>query len=145
MESTVAEGRPLRAVQPPIPAGMSGVLLVGHGDLDQLEYREDIKVPTPEPEEVLIRVAAAAINNTDINTRTGWYSKSVKSGTGEDAAQGVGTSQDADATWTGNPLSFPRIQGANCCGYIVAVGSNVDPGRIGERVIVQNTLRSYVN
>ena len=33
------------------------------------------------PERVLIRVAAAGINNTDINTRIGWYSKSVTADT----------------------------------------------------------------
>lgn len=124
---------------------MAGVLLVGHGGFDKLSYREDIPVPKPGPDEVLIRVAAAGVNNTDINTRIGWYSKAVKSGTGEGATQGFETSQDADASWSGTPLSFPRIQGADCCGRIVAVGDDVDTSRIGERVIVRNMLRSYVD
>ncbi len=42
-------------------------------------------------------------------------------------------------------MSFPRIQGADCCGRIVAVGDGVEPNRIGERVIVRNMLRSYVD
>ncbi|BAV52844.1 alcohol dehydrogenase (plasmid) [Mesorhizobium loti] len=124
-----------------IPEVMTGVLLVGHGGFDKLEYRLDIPVPKPGPDEVLIRVAAAGVNNTDINTRIGWYSKSVKSSTDEGATQ----AQDADATWTGVPMSFPRIQGADCCGHIVSVGINVDPCRIGERVINANTLRFYVD
>ncbi len=32
-----------------------------------------------------------------------------------------------------------------CCGVIVAVGSEVDSARLGERVIVRNMLRSYVD
>jgi NADPH:quinone reductase-like Zn-dependent oxidoreductase len=124
---------------------MIGVVLVGHGGFDKLEYRENLPVPRPGPGEVIIRVAAAGINNTDINTRIGWYSKGVKSGTEAGATTGFGSSEDTDATWSGTPMSFPRIQGADCCGRIVAVGDGVDPGRIGQRVIVRNMLRTYVD
>ncbi|MEO6353029.1 MAG: hypothetical protein ABIO19_09760, partial [Burkholderiaceae bacterium] len=58
-----------------IPTTMHGVWLMGHGELDQLEFRHDIPVPTPGSRDVLICVAAAGVNNTDVNTRTGWYSK----------------------------------------------------------------------
>lgn len=126
-----------------IPDRMKGVLLTGHGGFEKLEYRDDLPVPEPGRGEVLIRVAAAGINNTDINTRIGWYSKTIKGGT-EDAASGPGPSEESDASWSGTPLSFPRIQGADCCGRIVAVGESVDPARIGERVLVRNMLRSYV-
>ena len=54
---------------------MCGVLLVGHGGFEKLVFRADIPVPSPDPSEMLIKVAAAGINNTDINTRIGWYSK----------------------------------------------------------------------
>jgi NADPH:quinone reductase-like Zn-dependent oxidoreductase len=121
---------------------MTAVLLTGHGGTDRLQYREDVPVPVPGPDEVLIRVQAAGVNNTDINTRIGWYSKSVKGGTAELATGAAGAD---DASWSGAPLSFPRIQGADCCGHIVAVGAGVSPTRIGERVIVRNMLRSYVN
>lgn len=132
-------------VKPLIPDVMTGVVLLGHGGLEMLELRHDLPVPRLRSDEVLIRVAAAGINNTDINTRTGWYSKAVRSATSEGGATGFGASQDADASWSGVPLSFPRIQGADCCGHIVAVGADVSPGRIGERVIVRNMLRSYVD
>ncbi|WP_017957157.1 alcohol dehydrogenase family protein [Rhizobium leguminosarum] len=128
-----------------IPKRMTGVVLVGHGGFDKMEYRDDLPVPELAGEEVLIRVAAAGINNTDINTRIGWYSKGVKSGTGAGASEGCETSRNADASWSGIPMTFPRIQGADCCGHIVAVGNGVDPTRIGERVIVRNMLRSYVD
>lgn len=116
---------------------MAGVVLTGHGGLDKLEYRNDLPVPVPSAGEVLIRVGASAINNTDINTRTGWYSKGVSTGTGEGAAEGFETADDEDGSWSGQPLSFPRIQGADVCGIIVKVGEGVDADRIGERVLVR--------
>ncbi|MEP5177772.1 MAG: alcohol dehydrogenase, partial [Marinobacter alexandrii] len=69
-----------------IPEVMAGVVLTGHGGLDKLEYRDDLAVPTAGVGEVLIEVGASAINNTDINTRTGWYSKGVTTGTDQGAA-----------------------------------------------------------
>lgn len=106
---------------------MRGVWLTGHGGLDKLSLRDDIPTPRPGPREVLIRVAAAAVNNTDINTRIGWYSKSGDS--------------DEDASWAGAPIGFPRIQGIDACGQIVAVGQEVNADRIGERVLVEPCLR----
>jgi NADPH:quinone reductase-like Zn-dependent oxidoreductase len=120
-----------------IPATMSAVLLTGHGGIEMLEYREDIAVPVPGADEVLIRVGGAGINNTDINTRTGWYSKAVTGATESGGAAGFDKVDQADASWSGVPLQLPRIQGADCCGRIVAVGAEVDPARIGQRVIVR--------
>ena len=128
-----------------VPTTMQGVHLTGHGGLETLVYKSDIPTPSPEADEVLIKVAAAGVNNTDINTRIGWYSKSVTGDTNSGGAGGFEEVDDDDASWSGVPLTFPRIQGADCCGYIVAVGSEVDPERIGERVIVRNMLRSYVD
>lgn len=128
-----------------LPATMKAVLLTGHGGIEQLSYREDVALPHPAAGEVLIRVAAAGVNNTDINTRIGWYSKTITSDTETGGAAGFDSVDDADASWSGTPLTFPRIQGADVCGYIVAVGADVDPDRIGERVIVRNMLRSYVD
>ena len=117
---------------------MHGVLLTGHGGLDMLEYRSDIPTPAPGAGEVLIRVSAAGVNNTDINTRTGWYSKSVTGASGD----GGDTGSAGDAGWAGTSLRLPRIQGADCCGRIVAVGEGVDASRIGERVIVASMQAS---
>lgn len=110
-----------------IPKNMRGVYLNGHGGLDKLEVRDDIPVPTPGPHEVLIQVGAAAVNNTDINTRLAWYSKS-----GDDSS---------DASWSGNTIHFPRIQGADVCGRIVAVGEQVSSSRLNERVLVEPCIR----
>ena len=126
---------------PAIPAKMAAVLLTGHGGFDMLEYRTDVRVPMPDREQVLIRVAAAGVNNTDINTRIGWYSKSVTGDTGE-AATTVADGVDDDGGWAGKPIAFPRIQGADVCGRIVAVGADVDLDRLGERVIVATMQRA---
>ncbi len=114
-----------------LPEFMTAVLTTGHGGYETLQYSQSVPRPEPKPEEVLIRVGAAGVNNTDINTRTGWYSKSVSGATSEG-----GASQADDASWSGAPLNFPLIQGADICGRIVAVGNGVDASRIGERVIV---------
>ncbi|MCP4630768.1 MAG: zinc-binding dehydrogenase [bacterium] len=110
-----------------LPVTMSGVWLTGHGDMDKLDIRQDIPVPVPGPREVLIRVAAAGVNNTDINTRLAWYSKNE------------GSSEDA--SWTGKSVKFPLIQGADVCGHIVAVGREVRFDRIGERVLIEPCIR----
>ncbi|MCE2029400.1 alcohol dehydrogenase family protein [Sessilibacter corallicola] len=115
---------------------MFAVLLTKHGGIDALEYRTDLEIPTPNANEVLIRVRAAGVNNTDINTRIGWYSKSVTKPTNELENQTLNITRD-DASWSGKPITFPRIQGADCCGEIVEVGKNINRSRIGERVLVR--------
>lgn len=128
-----------------IPEVMAGVVLTGHGGLEKLEYRDNLAVPKAGTGEVLIKVGASAINNTDINTRTGWYSKGVTTGTDQGAAGGFDTANEDDGSWSGQPLSFPRIQGADACGRIVAVGEGVDQSRIGERVLVRPMQQSPDN
>ena len=109
-----------------MPRRMHGVALTGHGGYDRLQWRADLPVPEARRGEVLIRVAAAAVNNTDLNTRKAWYSKH------DGAAQ--------DGGWGGTPIAFPRIQGIDACGVVAAVGDGVDPGRLGERVLVEPCL-----
>lgn len=121
-----------------LPKTMRAMVTIGHGDLDQIVLQEDWPRPDPAPGDVLIRVGACGLNNTDVNTRTGWYSKAVSEATTGDA---YATVNDDDPTWGGAPIAFPRIQGADACGQIVAVGAGVDPRRIGERVITDNWLR----
>jgi NADPH:quinone reductase-like Zn-dependent oxidoreductase len=122
-----------------IAANMRAVLLTGHGGYDRLDVRDDVPVPIPGPHDVLIRVAAAGVNNTDINTRIGWYSKAVAEATDANAASGIDGA--GDDGWSGAAFQFPRIQGADACGRIVAVGDNVDPARMGERVLVEPVFR----
>jgi NADPH:quinone reductase-like Zn-dependent oxidoreductase len=129
---------------PAIPDTMKAVLLKGYGGFDQLEYREDVPVTQPEPGAVLVRIGAAGVNNTDINTRIGWYSRAVSEGTtAAGSAGGIEGASAQDAGWTGAQHRFPRIQGADGCGRIVAVGAGVSPGRIGERVLIEPVIRVH--
>ena len=125
-----------------LPATMHAAVLTGFGGPEKLVYRSDVPLPVPQTGEVLIRVGASAVNNTDINTRVGWYSKTVDASS---ASEGVGFDANADATpgWGGAAMQFPRIQGADCCGTIVGVGPGVDAQRTGERVLVRPVLRMY--
>ena len=110
------------------PDTMTAMVTMGHGDLDQIVLHTDWPRPEPAADEVLIKVGACGLNNTDVNTRSGWYSKSVTEATTGGAFKEVG---EDDPTWGGAPIAFPRIQGADVCGKIVAVGADVDPSRIG--------------
>jgi NADPH:quinone reductase-like Zn-dependent oxidoreductase len=111
------------------PRTMRAVLLLGHGGFDRLELRDDVPVPSPANGEVLVKVTAAGVNNTDINTRIGWYARG-------------GVDTGADVGWSGDVPRFPRIQGADACGRIVSVGEGVDADRVGERIIVSPVFRS---
>lgn len=118
-----------------IPDRMAAVHLTGYGGLECLKYRTDVPVPRPGPGEVLVRVTAAGMNNTDINTRTGWYNAGVDDGTtAEGGRTGFGVESGGMGDWAGD-IRFPRIQGADCAGRIAAVGEGVDPARTGERVV----------
>ena len=121
-----------------IPIKMSAVLTTGHGGYEVLKFSDDVEVPNPRSDQVLIKVLGAGINNTDINTRTAWYSKSVSGETNAEDSQG----DNDDGSWSGDPLEFPIIQGADCYGEIVAVGADIDSSRIGERVLVR-TMQQY--
>ena len=124
------------------PNTMTAVYLTGHGGMNKLQIVSDTPVPQPDAGEVLIQVSAAGMNNTDINTRTGWYNQEVESGTtAEGGAEGFGVESDGMGDWVGG-LTFPRIQGCDVVGQIVAVGATVDAKRIGERVIVQPYFHS---
>ncbi len=69
--------------------------------------------------EVLIKVLAAGVNNTEINTRLGWYS-------------GGG--------WH-IPTPFPFIQGTDCCGIVTQTFDSADAALIGRRVLVRPCMR----
>jgi NADPH:quinone reductase-like Zn-dependent oxidoreductase len=122
------------------PATMRAMLLTGHGGLDKLAYREDVPTPAPGGGEVLIRVGACGMNNTDINTRTGWYSSTVQTSLSEELGL-HGRDDDPASSWDGATVKFPRIQGAAIVGRVADVGPGGDPARIGDRVIVDPSVR----
>ena len=116
---------------------MRAIVLTGHGGLDKLEYHQDWPTPKPANGEVLVRVGACGLNNTDINTRTAWYSTSVTEGiTAAGGKQGYDSADAGSGSWGNASITFPRIQGADVAGRIAAVGDGVDTARIGERVLL---------
>ena len=123
-----------------LPSTMRAMVLTGHGGLDKYQWHEDWPVPRPGPEQVLIKVAACGLNNTDVNTRSGWYSKAISGATTGD---GSDTPAAEDPAWGGSPIVFPRIQGADVCGVVVACGAAADQSLIGKRVITDNWLRDW--
>lgn len=119
---------------------MKAIVLKRHGDMDALDFEPAWPKPTPGPRQVLIKVAATGMNNTDVNTRAGWYSKSVTEAT---TGGGYDLDAKADNTWGGAGVQFPRIQGADVCGYVESVGDDADASLIGKRVITDNWLRDW--
>ena len=101
----------------PLPDAMRAAVTLRHGGLEEIDLRE-VAVPRPGPGDVLVRVAAAGCNNTDLWTREGAYG-----------------APDAPAGWLG-PLDFPRIQGGDVAGTVVAAGDSESAELVGSRVLV---------
>ena len=72
-----------------LPKTMNAMVLTGHGDVDMLVWHEDWPRPEPGPGQVLIRVTACGLNNSDVNTRTAWYATEVKEGISEKGGVGL--------------------------------------------------------
>lgn len=121
---------------------MLAVVTRANGGYDMLDYCT-VPIPLPGPDDVLIQVLAAGVNNTEINTRLGWYSSKVSEGTLglESAEDQLSDAADTrDGGWN-DETPFPLIQGTDCCGRVVEVGSNIDRARITERVLVRPCMR----
>lgn len=118
---------------------MRAFVLHGHGGFEQLRFHHDWPVPRPGPGEALVRVKACGLNNTDINTRTGWYSKAVTKGTTGGTYEG---DLEDDGGWDGG-IEFPRIQGGDVAGVVAEVGEGADRELIGKRCIVDTILRDW--
>ncbi|MBW4933226.1 alcohol dehydrogenase family protein [Marinobacter sp. F4206] len=117
---------------------MKAVVTKGNGGYEQLDYC-DVPIPVPGPGEVLLRVLAAGVNNTEINTRLGWYSSSVEGGT-EQLSETAGESEIEDGGWN-ETTPFPLIQGTDCCGEVTARGEGVTRPDTGKRVLVRACMR----
>ncbi|MFV8183308.1 MULTISPECIES: zinc-binding dehydrogenase [unclassified Streptomyces] len=107
-----------------VPRTMRAVRITRHGGPEVLEMAE-LAVPTPQPGEALVRVGTVALNNTDLWTREGAY--------------GVPGDPQALSGWRG-PIDFPRIQGADVVGRVVAVGVGVDGSLVGRRVLIDPAI-----
>ncbi|GAA1774157.1 alcohol dehydrogenase family protein [Streptomonospora arabica] len=103
---------------------MRAVRIAEHGGPEVLEPVE-AAAPTPQAGEVLVQVSAVALNNTDLWTREGAY--------------GRPGDPEALSGWRG-PIDFPRIQGADVAGRVVAVGAGADERLTGRRVVVDPAI-----
>ncbi|HEY9329678.1 MAG TPA: zinc-binding dehydrogenase [Streptomyces sp.] len=103
---------------------MRAVRITRHGGPEVLEPAR-VAVPTPQAGEVLVQVGAVALNNTDLWTREGAY--------------GRPDDPKALSGWRG-PIDFPRIQGADVAGRVLAVGPGVGEGLVGRRVVVDPAI-----
>ena len=119
---------------------MKAVVTIGNGGYDKLVYR-DVPIPVPGPGEILIKVLAAGVNNTEINTRLGWYSSSINTSTEAAAAAAEReVTAKSDGGWN-KPTPFPFIQGTDCCGRVVLAHDGQDEHLVGRRVLVRACMR----
>lgn len=96
---------------------MRAVLTIAHGDRDQLQFRPDFPDPTPDAGEVLVKIAATALNFHDIFTRRGM---------------------------PGIRIPLPVIVGSDMAGEITALGAGVTGWQAGDRVLVDPVYRDGV-
>ncbi len=130
----------MRAKEMKLPSKMKAVLTEGVGGYDKLNYTE-VEIPKISKNEVLLKVLAAGINNTDINTRIGWYSSKIKSDTDAlSKSKFQKSSQKLALGWNGT-TNFPLIQGTDCCGEVVSIGSDIGKNLIGKRVLVRPCMK----
>jgi NADPH:quinone reductase-like Zn-dependent oxidoreductase len=119
---------------------MKAVVTKGNGGYEQLVYK-DVPVPELDEGEVLLQVLAAGVNNTEINTRLGWYSSAVTAGT-EALSPGEKekAKSQADGGWN-EATPFPFIQGTDCCGRVAAIPPDGDKSILRTRVLVRPCIR----
>ncbi len=88
---------------------MKAVLLTAFGGTDVLEAAE-VPVPVPGPDQLLVRIRAAAVNPVDYQTRRGDYR---------------------------DELALPAVIGSDLSGVVEAVGENVGDFAKGDEVYAQ--------
>jgi alcohol dehydrogenase len=89
-------------------------LTTAHGGPDVLQFRGDYPLPVPARNEVLVRVAATAVNFHDIFTRRGM---------------------------PGVKINLPVIVGSDIAGTVEGLGEGADPRWLGVRVLVDPVMR----
>src|ERR1019366_10338052 len=119
---------------------MKAVLTTAHGGPEVLQLRHDYPAPIPGPGDLLVRVAATAVNFHDIFTRRGMPGVKIKlpvivgsdiAGTVDELGQGV------ESHWLGKRVLIdPVMREGNQFGML---GETVDGGR-AELVVVRQSM-----
>lgn len=91
---------------------MKAVALFEHGGPEVLSYT-DLPEPEVGPQDVLVRLKAAALNHMDLFAREGWK---------------------------GLTLEFPHVLGADGAGRVEEVGADVEEAQPGDAVVVNPGL-----
>jgi tumor protein p53-inducible protein 3 len=86
---------------------MKAVIITSYGTPDVLQM-EDVPNPTPQPNEIVIEVAATALNRADLLQRMGRYNP---------------------------PTGAPPYPGLEVAGRVMAKGANVSKYQVGDRVM----------
>ncbi|PKH01314.1 alcohol dehydrogenase [Psychromonas sp. MB-3u-54] len=123
-----------------IHSSMTAIVTTGSGGYDKLVCKQ-VPMPVLCAGEVLVKVLAAGVNNTEINTRLGWYSSSVHGSTKDRSISEVEPPK-VDGGWN-KQTSFPFIQGTDCCGVVVNVADDVDTGLMDKRVLIRPCIREH--
>ena len=92
---------------------MKAIRMHATGGTDVLRV-EDVPVPTPGPDQVVIRVGAAGVNFADVYQRKGLY-----------------------------PAPLPFTLGREGAGVVERVGEGVTTCRVGDRVVSENVAGGY--
>jgi alcohol dehydrogenase len=93
---------------------MRAVLTTAHGGPEVLKLQDDYPAPSAAPGEVLVRVAATAVNFHDIFTRRGMPGVRIK---------------------------LPVITGSDIAGTVESLGDGADPRWLGARVLIDPVMR----
>ncbi len=94
---------------------MRAVVIEGHGGLDRVKLRTDWPEPKPGPGQAVVDVRACGLNYLDIFVRRGM---------------------------PGLAVEMPRIPGGDISGVTSVVGTGVDDGWIGRRVMIDPHIKS---
>ncbi|MEO0688663.1 MAG: zinc-binding dehydrogenase [Pseudomonadota bacterium] len=94
---------------------MRAAITKAHGDRDQIEIVDDWADPVAEADEVVIEIAACAVNFHDIFTRRGM---------------------------PGIKIDLPIVVGSDIAGTISELGSGVTDWKVGDRVLVDPVFRA---
>jgi NADPH:quinone reductase-like Zn-dependent oxidoreductase len=88
---------------------MKAALLKSYGGVDQFSI-EEVPTPKPGPGEVLIKIAASAVNPFDLILRQGFMAQYI-------------------------PLPLPAILGGDAAGTLAELGAGVSGWAVGDRVV----------
>ena len=96
---------------------MKAIRIHEFGPTEEVLRYEEVPIPEPSPEEMLIKVEAAALNRADLSLRRGSYRVSA--------------------------ADLPLIPGRELAGTVVKLGHQVQGFRVGERVVAHPVLGGY--